>query len=391
MTVFTRNSYFESPDALSWTYHFTRQINGAGIVVGTGNDRVEVYSAVVGASPPASFSASITDEGTDGQIGIIAAFRNAELLSVAVGSAEVLDEHAIPTVTVQEGGVLVAVNGTTYSTSATTTGPAEMTEIDTQYNDAADVGCAMYYEVMTADGDSPERIFSDIWDYDAQVSYSLAPASGAPKIPTAGLVVHLDAANRGTTDNQWDDLSGNDNHWTSAAGQFPTFADGAATFNGSSEYLTGPDLSALTEGEVFILQKRYADNNDTGNNTGWTHLGNGAGDQDGFTYASGVYCEIGRQDRISLGNPTQDTSLYHVINVRSGTTAGDSGNPWEMYWDGVDFAGVGTNTVRFPAAPFIGKSHGFLYFQGSIKALLIYNRRLTTEERAVVNTYLAPL
>ena len=62
-------------------------------------------------------------------------------------------------------------------------------------------------------------------------------------------------------------------------------------------------------------------------------------------------------------------------------------------WYGTgNFSGVGTtNTVTLAARPFyVGRSvqGGDAYFKGKIAEILLYNRRLTDNERAVVRNYL---
>ena len=74
-------------------------------------------------------------------------------------------------------------------------------------------------------------------------------------LPTniSGLVLWLDAADRGTTTDQWDDKSGQDNHWTSTTGQFPTFGSEGATFAGSHR-LRSTALATLnpSSAEIFM-------------------------------------------------------------------------------------------------------------------------------------------
>jgi hypothetical protein len=197
--------------------------------------------------------------------------------------------------------------------------------------------------------------------------------------------IWLDASDRGSTTNQWDDKSGNTNHFTSdIAGEFPSFAGGVATFDGSNDHLDGPNLSALTEGEIFIVMKRYADNSEVGTNTGWMHFG-GDTQNDHFTYSASIYSDFGSSARKDCGNPTPDISQYHTINIWS------AASDWQMNIDGGLLYNTATNTVSFPSATTLGKSDGVYYFQGDIKAFILFSRKLTTAERAQMEMYCANL
>jgi hypothetical protein len=198
----------------------------------------------------------------------------------------------------------------------------------------------------------------------------------------------LDAANRGTTDNQWDDLSGNGNHFTAAAAnEFPVFSGGEATFDGIDDHLDGPSLSALTEGECFVLIKRANDNSETGTNTGSFHDVGASGSVNHYLYDNTIYDNFGRSGRLTVGDPTPPVDVYRIINIHSAT------NDWAFKFDGSVLYSEGTNTPSFRATPVIGAGAptGGYFFDGSIKVYLLYNRKLTTEERATVNEYLATL
>jgi hypothetical protein len=200
----------------------------------------------------------------------------------------------------------------------------------------------------------------------------------------------LDASYRGTTTNQWDDKSGNGNHFVSTnAAYFPTFAGGAATFDGSLTFLEGPDLSALTEGEIFLVMNRYADTSESGGNTGWMHFGTDTVQNDHFAYLNSIYTDFGVTSRQGIGNPTGSLATDMVVNISVDSTSGfDFSLSGLINGLTVHRFNNASVTVDFSSAPTLGKSDGAYYFQGDIKAVVMYSRKLTTVERALVTAYL---
>lgn len=203
----------------------------------------------------------------------------------------------------------------------------------------------------------------------------------------SGCVVCLDALYPGNTVDQWDDLSGNGNHATKSAGQtMPTIGNGVCSWNGSSDECDLPSLASLTAGEIFILQRRYADNADTGVNTGWMSFGTRTDSfQDHFTYSSQIYSGFGRATRITVGNPTQATDAWHLIHIISAPSL------WQFYFNEERMYHTTSNTVAFRSTPVIGGAGLGVFFQGEWKGMVLFNRLLTGLERAQVRGWLASL
>jgi hypothetical protein len=186
---------------------------------------------------------------------------------------------------------------------------------------------------------------------------------------------------------EWQDLSGNGNHLTKTSGKtFPTIGSGVASFNGSSDMLDVPiNMSGWTAGEIFLLQRRYADNGDAGLNTGFMRFGTrGDALQSHFAYSGTIYSGFGRNTRRTVGNPTPAIDLWHVCNIIS------AASDWRYYMDEELQDGTISNTVSFPTNGNIG-GEGTLYFQGDIKGIALFNRKLTSLERAQVRGWLASL
>lgn len=278
---------------------------------------------------------------------------------------------------------------------------------DTVWPDASLVKMKVLYEgdTITAwfnnvefySGDITDSVFNGVttfalYNFDVGNTYDnllVVPHSdflGFQPTDITGCVLWLDAADRGITTNQWDDKSGQGNHFTAAnASYFPSFAGGEASFDGVDDRLTGPNfLSALTDGEMFIVQKRYLDQSTTGNNTGWFDLGSST-ELSHFAYLNQIYCEFGTTLRKACGDPTPDISVYHTYNIWSAP------NDWQLNIDGANQFSTVVNTVGFPTTPVIGWSNSSYRFQGEIKAVIIFDHKLSSVERAQVELYCAGL
>jgi hypothetical protein len=209
-------------------------------------------------------------------------------------------------------------------------------------------------------------------------------------LPTdiANCVLWLDAANRGVTSLTWDDLSGNNNHFTSpASGQFPTFSGGEAYFN-NAKYLNSPSnlmSAATTGGECFIRMRRYADNADAGNNSGWMKFGTNAS-PDYFTFNTAVYGGFGTNNRNLVGNPTANVATTATYNIQA------LPGSWKMFQNGVQQFSGSSFGMFWPTICRIGTSDtGTVNFQGYIKQFIVYTRVLTAGERTQVNDYLSAI
>jgi hypothetical protein len=219
-----------------------------------------------------------------------------------------------------------------------------------------------------------------------QIPYGTGGAGAAAFTSPAsisGLVVWLDAADRGSTTNQWDDKSGNSNHYTSAsAGNFPTFNSGAAVFNGSSTYLTGPSLASLTAGSVFMRIKTAPGESFTSNSGGFW-IGTAPSD-DHYTYGDTAYLGWGISQRPNCGVPSS-ADIWHNLS-----TEVSAAGAYKVHHAGA-LLHSSSQTPSWNTAPQIGKSKNNFWFYGDIKAVCIYNKVLSAEERTNLETYLAAL
>lgn len=156
-----------------------------------------------------------------------------------------------------------------------------------------------------------------------------------------------------------------------------------ARFSGSTQFLGLPDLSALTEIEVFVVVKLVDDPALGSGETGLWHLGTDA-QATHFTWVDGtLYDAMGSTVRKDLGNPaTSFSAAFRVYSVYS--AAGD----WQAYIDGVSIFSTATNTVGVQASAFLGRNAAGGHLKGDIAEFIVYNRKLTGTERDDVVDYL---
>ena len=197
----------------------------------------------------------------------------------------------------------------------------------------------------------------------------------------SGLNVWLDSANPGVTSDQWDDISGNNNHYTSGSGQFPTFSAAGAYFDGATKYLTGPSLAGLTDGEIFIVLKNVQTGS-FGTDSGIAHFGTHGGNNH-YAYDTTMYLGFGITTRPAIGTIVTPT-INHILNthIASGTYTVRT-HDVERY--------AGAATAGWNSAPTLGQSASGYYYYGWIKALLIFSRKLESAERIDMHTYLGNL
>lgn len=213
----------------------------------------------------------------------------------------------------------------------------------------------------------------------------------------SGLVLWLDASDRGVTTNTWDDKSGQSNHYVADnAGLFPSFSGGVARFDGARR-VEGTATTGMTEGEVFIRWRVDADPAPNINDGGSFYMGQTANNNASamYPYNDGlIYEAFGRfyafdapaHGRI-LWNPSQDLTTYHTYNAYS------KANDWQAFINGVSQAtDADSQSGAFNTDSWIGM--GFLttsYLHGDIKSFVVFNRKLTTQERSDMNDYMDAL
>ncbi len=189
----------------------------------------------------------------------------------------------------------------------------------------------------------------------------------------------------GNTVGTWIDVSGNDNDVSASA--TPTYVSTsnfndrpAISFANGDRYNLG-NLSALTEGEVFVVVEADADPGTNGDNAEIWDLGETSRALYPNTNGN-LYEDFGtnqRKDNIAV-DPLNQPRVY---SVRSGPS------DYEIHLDGTSIFTTGTNTVSFENAAVLGREGNGGGFDGDMAEFILYNQRLNAAQRIIVDNYLA--
>jgi hypothetical protein len=150
----------------------------------------------------------------------------------------------------------------------------------------------------------------------------------------------------------------------------------------AGDYMTGPNLSALTAGEIFILlQKDFTDGRLAASSS-WRFGTNT--DTQLYVYnfgGSNWFESFGRSVRATIGYPGA-VDQPRVVNMisRSGE--------WTANWDGTQHFTTATNTVAFASSPRMGQIPSSGDFGGEIRAVILYDGKLSSDDRTDVYDYL---
>lgn len=157
-----------------------------------------------------------------------------------------------------------------------------------------------------------------------------------------------------------------------------------AEFDGINDFLTLPDLSALTAGEVFLLIKLANDPPSDVTKTGLWAVGN-SGENVHFPYTDGtIYDGFGASTRKTTVNPAASLTAWRVYSVIS-----EPGH-WESFLDGVSLFSASSD-VGFASAPKFGEDASDVYHLDGQVAELVLVPPCTTEQRALMLAYFATL
>ncbi len=197
------------------------------------------------------------------------------------------------------------------------------------------------------------------------------------------------AAGDGDVVGAWADKSGQGKDATqTTTADKPTLQTGIVNglpvvrFDGTDDFLNIPDLSALTEGELFVVIKLDADPpvlnsgawkfGSTGQNTFWP------------TAATGVIQDsFGSTVRKTVGNLVTSLAQFNIYNVVS--RAGE----WTANLNGAQEFTTGTNTAGFTNVPRIGRNGAADFLKGDKAELLLYSPTLSIANRGLIADYLA--
>lgn len=212
-------------------------------------------------------------------------------------------------------------------------------------------------------------------------------------LPTTNLILRLEADDLVLSDGEaiatWPDSSGNG--WDATQSNEavrPIFKENivnalpAVQFNANEFFLFGNLFGGVTEGEVFIVLQVADDPPLNAQGGIWRFGSSGSSDHYPWT-DSNVYMGWGSSARKSVGNPSQDMTVWHYMNIS--TTA----NLWVMRQNGTQMFSTTSNTVAFTTTPALGRSTTTSHlFEGYIAAVFMYSSVLSTTDRDSVNAYI---
>lgn len=174
----------------------------------------------------------------------------------------------------------------------------------------------------------------------------------------------------------------------------PSVAFSGTSIAGGAKYYTLPDLSSLTQGEVFVVLK--CDYSFPGPAmppssayTGLWTIDNAGGGSSIYNGApSSVSESFGSTARVSFGPTGLNVNVPHIYNVRS--ASGSYVAYQSMAPSGGLIYSSASNTVGFRAVPSFGRNNnGNGFFNGQLAYLAITDQVQTAAARAQMLNYLA--
>jgi hypothetical protein len=176
-------------------------------------------------------------------------------------------------------------------------------------------------------------------------------------------------------------------NFTGSGATRPTFKanilNGLGVANFSSQSMTGPDASALTAGQIFIVLKA---DNDPGLSDGSTPEAFGTdSNPDLWPFTDGkVYMGAGRAStRFATGtNPTPSLAAWRVLEVVTTSTE------YTVLLDGSSIGTTATNTVGFANPLTLGAMPAVKFWAGQTAGGYIFSAKLSSGDRTSMVNYL---
>jgi len=198
----------------------------------------------------------------------------------------------------------------------------------------------------------------------------------------------------------WQDFSGGNRHFTQAGTTAEKPRLRTNVLNGlpvlrfdwetlGNQWLAGPDCSALTAAEIFIIVKGNADPPGAANGVSiWFFSDLLTGSTQLYPYLTGdIYENFGRTTRPNIGNPVTPLNQFNLYNCVSAP------GEWVAYLNGTELPGsaTATNTVGFDAVTSIGSDGPGTgnQFGGDIAEIIMYSAKCSDPDKAATKAYLA--
>lgn len=155
----------------------------------------------------------------------------------------------------------------------------------------------------------------------------------------------------------------------------------AVVFDGTTDFMSLPSFSHLTSGEIFIVLKN-ADIVPADSHSGAFTLGTSGSGSILKSSNYKVYDDFGSdtvKESRAIGKNFSDCFVYNAYSAP---------NDWASFVDGQPLHSTSSNTVSFPAEGFLGKAASGDFWNGAIAEVIIYDRKLSSEERSAVTNAL---
>jgi hypothetical protein len=181
----------------------------------------------------------------------------------------------------------------------------------------------------------------------------------------------------------------NSRHWTETNGaNKPTYKTNqinslaAARFAGSPRaFGTGPNMSALTNGHIFLIVKIDADPAASSATSGLWRIGTDATQNDHYPFTTGqIFMGPGTNLRVTMANPTTNLTNWNVLEIVTNSS------DYRAILNGSETLFTAPiATIAYTSTPKLGNSINTPYLVGYIAGMYMFSAKLTTDRSTMVS------
>jgi hypothetical protein len=153
--------------------------------------------------------------------------------------------------------------------------------------------------------------------------------------------------------------------------------------SGSFQFYNLPNrFASLTNGHVYIVASLLADPAASSTQSGLWYMGTDTFATH-YPFTDGnIYEMFGTTARKTVGNPATSLTTWHIYEVSTASAA------WTAWLNGTSLHTTGTNTVGFPAGPFLGASNFGHYLDGYVAEMIVFDHALSGGDRTTIKSAL---